>query len=83
MKLDAEQFEPIYAQKSRAMLDQIFGEFTPERGRVRLAGPRHEREIIFVVEYSEKKQFDNVMGSLCEWLGREGNFERLHGLMLT
>ena len=83
MKLDSDQFEPIYAQKGRAMLDQIFGEFTPERSRVRLAGPRHEREIVFVVEFNEKGQFDNVIESLCEWLGREGNFERLHSLMLT
>lgn len=79
----ASNFETVYVAKSRGLLDDIFGEFTPERTRVRLAGPRRERQVVFVVDYQEKQQYLNTLESLCNWLRDEGRFEHLKAFMLS
>ena len=80
---DAKEFQTKYTRKGNKVLDEIFGEFSPERARVRLSGPRQERQVVFVVEYEEQGQFANVITNLCAWLEQEGNFESLKGLMLS
>ncbi len=82
MSNNLKQFDAVYSEKSRGILDRIFGEFTPERDRVRLTRPKREREIIFVVDYEDRCQYESVLAALCKWLKKEGTFEDLNDLML-
>lgn len=82
MTNDLKQFDAVYSEKGRGVLDRIFGEFTPERDRVRLTRPKREREIIFIVDYEDRRQYDSVLAALCNWLEKEGSFEDLRDLML-
>jgi len=80
--LNGQKFEMQYSRKGRVLLDRIFGEFTPERERVHLARPRHEHQVVFVVEYNEHEQFQKAVNNLCHWLKKEGDFGQLKNLML-
>lgn len=83
MDINGKNFEVVYSAKGRGVLDEIFGEFTPERNRVRLAGPRRERQVVFVVDYKDKQQYYNAIESLCNWLKEDTNFNNLKSLMLS
>ncbi len=79
---DKSEFEIRYTQKGKDVLDNIFGEFSPDRERVRLSCPRREHEVVMVVDYNSPEQFTRVLGSLCKWLEDGTSFESLENLML-
>lgn len=83
MDSNGKNFEAVYSAKGRGLLDEIFGEFTPERNRVRLAGPRRERQVVFVVDYKDRQQYNNAIESLCNWLKENDHFDNLKSLMLS
>jgi hypothetical protein len=75
-------FELRYSQKGKSILDNIFGEFTPDRERVQLTCPRREHEVVMVVDYESPEQFGRVLNLLCRWLQDGKSFETLENLML-
>jgi len=79
---EKKDFEFRYSQKGKNLLDNIFGEFTPDRTRVRLTSPRREHEVVLVVDYDSPEQFNRVLGSICRWLEQENGFNSLEDLML-
>jgi hypothetical protein len=82
MSLDAKEFDCRYTEKGKNTLDAIFGEFTPDRDRVRLARPRREHEVVMVVDYEHPEQFGRVLSTFCLWLKGQEGFENLENLML-
>jgi hypothetical protein len=77
------EFDVRYSQKGKNVLDDIYGEFSPDRTRVRLVPPKREHEIVILVEHDTPEQFSRMLGSLCTWL-KENNadFRKLEDLML-
>ncbi len=82
MSQEVQEFDFRYSQKGKDVLDNIFGEFAPDRERISLIAPKREHEVVMQVEYESKEQFGRVLGQLCEWLSKEDRFERLENLML-
>ncbi|MFA6449188.1 MAG: hypothetical protein WCX65_06975 [bacterium] len=82
MSAEKPNFEFRYSQKGKDLLDSIFGEFTPDRSRVRLVCPRREHELVVEVDYEQPDQFKRVLGSICKWLEEGDKFDSLESLML-
>jgi hypothetical protein len=82
VSVEKNDFEFRYTQKGKDLLDNIFGEFTPDRSRVRLVCPRREHELVVVVDYEQADQFQRVLGSICKWLEEGNKFDTLETLML-
>jgi len=82
VSVEKNDYEFRYSQKGKDLLDSIFGEFTPDRSRVKLTCPRREHELVVVVDYESPDQFGRVVGSICKWLEEGNRFETIENLML-
>ncbi len=82
MSLGATEFEERYNEKGKRVLDNIFGEFSLERDRVKLTRPRREHEVVMVVDYEQPDQLKKIISSLCKWLSEDNGFDSLEDLML-
>jgi hypothetical protein len=82
VSVEKSEFEFRYTQKGKDLLDNIFGEFTPDRSRVRLMCPKREHELIVTVDYESPDQFGRVLSSICKWLEEGNKFETFESLML-
>mgnify|MGYP000948683340 FL=1 len=81
-ELTGQEFEIRYNIKGKGVLDGIFGEFTPDRGRVMLKQPKRDREVVLAIEYESPEQYGRMLKTLCEWLKSEEKFCELENLML-
>ncbi len=76
-------FDEHYSRKGRGLLDRIFGEGSEERARVSLTRPRHEREVVFLVDCQDREELACFVGAICGWLKEGGGtFEELNDFML-